>query len=92
MPRGLPPLTPGEIVLILLARAFSFSRSTASSHDIYTGTWNHQKRIVVVDMGITIYNDADMIKLVIRQSGMSREEFYGATPKTAKKIGLQVKK
>ena len=43
-------------------------------------------------MGITIYNDADMIKLVIRQSGMSREEFYGATPKTAKKIGLQVKK
>lgn len=29
---------------------------------------------------------------MIVQSGMTREEFYGATPRTAKKISLQVKK
>jgi hypothetical protein len=38
------------------------------------------------DFGVVI------MKLLIETSGQSREEFYGATKETAKKIGLKYKK
>lgn len=91
MPRGLPPLSPKEVVAILLARGFSYSR-TRGDHEFYAGNWSGQRRLVQVDMGISMYNDADMIKMLLTQSGMTRKEFYGATPVTAKKIGLHIKK
>lgn len=75
---------------ILLARGFSFRGHGKGDHDTYSGQWAGRKRIVTVDMGIGNYNDPAMIKMILRESGMTREEFYGATKKTAKKINLRM--
>lgn len=88
MPRSLPPLTPDEVESILLSQGFFLDRRRGSHH-IYVGSWNGIKRSVPVDKGLPIYNDPKMIKYLLIESGMSREEFHGATAKTAKKIGLR---
>lgn len=88
MPDRYPPLTPAEVVKVLLCRGFFLDRKKGSHHQ-YVGTWNGSKHTVTVDMSWPTYNDPDLIKSMILQSGMTREQFYGATTKTAKKINLK---
>ncbi len=83
-----PSLTVREIQAILEARGFTLLH-TSSSHE----QWGHdniddKKRLVTVDthgdFGI------DLIRSMIRQSGLTREQFYCSTKKTAKKINKKL--
>ena len=87
MPKKYPPLTFREVVGILKARELTFDH-TRGSHHYYAGVWKGKRRMVTVDHIASTYGD-DLIKMMIRQSGMSREEFYGSTRRTAKKINLR---
>ncbi len=85
--RKYPPLTPREITDILISRGFSLSHSKGD-HNFYVHTVKGQKCIAQVDMGNPSYKDV-WLKLVIRESGMTREQFYCSTKSAAKKIGLE---
>jgi predicted RNA binding protein YcfA (HicA-like mRNA interferase family) len=85
--RKYPPLTPNEIIDILLARGFKFHK-TRGDHRFYTHTVKGKKKIAQVDMGNPFVTDK-WIKLVILQTGMTREEFYCSTKSSAKKINLK---
>jgi len=86
MPKRYPPLSPAEVIKVLEARGFVFVR-TAGSHRRYQGHVRGQTRSVTVD---THYQQLDvkLLKRVIAQSGLTREEFYGSTRDTAHKINL----
>lgn len=88
MPRKYPPLKPREIEEILIKRGFVFSH-WRGSHKYFAGEWAGSKRLVTVDFHYEVTNDPRLIKSIIRQSGMTREEFYGSIDSTAKKIGLR---
>ncbi len=89
--RRYPPLTPSECIAIVTALGFTLKRQEGS-HCHYErpadppGS-NPQKprSVVTIDVSISSFDDYP-IKMMIRQSNHSREEFYGATPKTKKKI------
>jgi predicted RNA binding protein YcfA (HicA-like mRNA interferase family) len=84
--RKYPPLTPSEVVSIVTALGFIFDRQ-CGSHANYelAGSESKQRRVVTIDLHVREF-DEDLIKSMIRQSGRSREEFYGATKRTAKRI------
>lgn len=84
MPRGYPPLTPQEVLSILVALGFHFDRHGRGDHDL----WKDEpgRHTVTVDMGARQFDDY-LIQSMIRQAGVSRTRFYGATPPTARKIG-----
>ena len=84
MPKSYPPLTPQEVIDILKARGFEF-KTQKGSHAQYEGEINRTKRKVTVDMTEKDF-DENLIKSMVRQSGLSRKEFYCSTKKTAKKI------
>ncbi|HID87585.1 MAG TPA: addiction module toxin, HicA family [Anaerolineae bacterium] len=86
MPKKYPPLTPDEVVAILLARGFVLHR-TRGSHAHYRGIIKGVKCLVTVDMHYKEF-DVGRIKDMMQQANLSREEFYGSTKKTAKKINL----
>jgi predicted RNA binding protein YcfA (HicA-like mRNA interferase family) len=81
-----PPLTPSEVVAILIALKFTLKRQVGS-HCIYElpGSSARLRSVVTVDMNESDF-DKFLIKSMIRQSNHSREEFYGATERTRKKI------
>jgi predicted RNA binding protein YcfA (HicA-like mRNA interferase family) len=83
--RKYPPLKHREVVEIILSLGFTLDREE-SSHAQYErpADATHRRAIVTVDD----YDDFEekTIKRMIGQSGFTREQFYGATPKTAKKI------
>lgn len=81
-----PPLTPSEVITILEALGFTVKRQTGShAHYERAPDENQVRRVVTVDTSVHEFWD-ELIKSMIRQSGFTREEFYGATKKTAKKI------
>jgi len=84
--RRYPPLKPHEVVAILLANNFKKKRQDGS-HAQYEleATEGSQRRLVTVDMSVSDFWE-DIIKSMIRQSGLTREEFYGATRGTKKKL------
>jgi predicted RNA binding protein YcfA (HicA-like mRNA interferase family) len=90
MPRRYPPLTPDEVVAILLARGFSHDH-TKGSHAVYQGVVRGKRRSVTVDLKYREF-DVQRLKDMIAQAGLSRQEFYGSTKATAKKINLRGKK
>lgn len=90
MPKRYPPLTPDEVIRILQARGFAYDYSRGS-HDYYKGIIRGIARIVTVDRHYREF-DVKFIRFMLDQSGLTREEFYGSTERTAKKIGLRVKK
>jgi predicted RNA binding protein YcfA (HicA-like mRNA interferase family) len=83
--RKYPPLKNREVVAILTALGFKLVR-TESTHAQYErlADGNHTRALVTVDN----YPDFEekMLKNLISQSTFSREEFYGATKATLKKI------
>lgn len=80
-----PPLTRQEVIDILHARGFTLKRR--GKHDTYAGNWGDRPRIVQVPG--TDLDDEKLIRTIIWQSGMTREDFYASTPRTARKIGLK---
>jgi len=89
MPKKYPPLTPEEVIGILLARGFAYDHSRGS-HDYYKGTIRGVERTVTVDRHYREF-DSRLIRFMLDQSGLTREEFYGSTKRTAKKINLREK-
>ena len=90
MPKKYPPLTPEEVIRILKERSFTYTRTTGS-HEQYEGIVRGKRRSVVVDLHYGQFT-VKLIKYMIGQSGLTREEFYGSTKRTAKKINLRAKK
>ncbi|MGD0793087.1 MAG: type II toxin-antitoxin system HicA family toxin [Terriglobales bacterium] len=83
--RKYPPLKHREVVQIVTTLGFTLARQE-STHAQYErpADATRKRAIVTVDN----YDDFEekMIRNLISQSGFTREEFYGATSKTAKKI------
>lgn len=79
-----PPLEPREIKQILLARGFVLDR-TEGDHEYYVRVVRGKDRVVQIDTGCPLISDY-WLKLTIKQSGLTREEFYCSTRGTAKKI------
>ncbi len=74
-----PPLTPDEVRDILKAKGFSLDRTQ------WRAIINNQPRVVTVDSHYKTFEQS-LIKRMISQSGLTREEFYSANKRTAKKI------
>lgn len=84
--RKYPPLTPKEVILILDALGFAFKRQDGShAHYERKAAQDTPRRLVTVDMSHREFSER-IIKSMIRQSGYSREKFYGATKSTAAKV------
>ena len=88
MPRRYPPLSPSEVRTILRALGFELAHTTGSHEQ-----WDHadlggRPRRVTVDVAIGQFSPA-LVQSMIRQSGVTREEFYGATERSARKIGVR---
>jgi predicted RNA binding protein YcfA (HicA-like mRNA interferase family) len=90
--RRYPPLTPSEVVAIVTALGFTFDRQVGSHRhyqraaDPDIATKPKPRSVVTVDTSVQSF-DEFLIKSMIRQSNHTREEFYGATDRTARKIG-----
>lgn len=84
--RSYPPLTPAEVVAVLGTLKFAFKRQDGSHahYERLPDENNNQRRIVTVDMSERDFGER-LLKSMIRQSGFTKEQFYGATPRTAKK-------
>lgn len=84
--RSYPPLTPGEVVSILVRLGFIEVRCDGSHRQFEkAATSTMTRRLVTVDASVSSFG-IDLMKSMIRQSGYARETFYGATKKTKKKI------
>lgn len=84
-----PSLTPSEVESILQELGFQFKRQDGSHAQWQRpAEGSRQRAIVTVDKSEREFLDY-LMKSMIRQSGFTREEFYGATKKTAKKIGIR---
>jgi predicted RNA binding protein YcfA (HicA-like mRNA interferase family) len=86
-----PPISPSEVEAILGKSAFTFKRQVgAHAHFERAATKEDpQRRLVTVDRGYSEFDDK-LLKSMIQQSGMTREEFYGATKRTALKAGVPI--
>ena len=87
MPKKYPPLTPEEVAGILKASGFAYDHTTGS-HEYYQGVIHGINRHVTVDRHYREFSDKTLI-FMIDQSGLTREEFYGSTKETARKINLR---
>lgn len=70
MPKQYPPLTPADVVKILLARGFVWER-TRASHEFYRGAVRGRVRNVTVDRHYPEF-DIKRILDMIDQSGLTR--------------------
>lgn len=84
MPKKYPPLTAAEVVSILGTLGFIYSKSKGG-HDFYTAAHSGRNWKVTVDPKASPFNDF-LLKSMIKQAGVTREQFYLATQRTAKKI------
>ena len=85
--RKYPPLTPSEVQAILIARGFKLDRQDGSHYQYERAATDTKPRCVVTLDVAYAEIDQSLIKIMIRQSKDSREEFYGATSRTKKKLG-----
>jgi predicted RNA binding protein YcfA (HicA-like mRNA interferase family) len=84
--RKYPPLTPSEVVAIVHALGFVFKKQTGShAHYEKAASVNSERAVVTIDMAEADFGPVIM-KSMIEQSACTREVFYRATRKTAKKI------
>jgi predicted RNA binding protein YcfA (HicA-like mRNA interferase family) len=86
MPKRYPPLSRREVLAILKALGFELDR-TAGSHENYVAFTKEKNRVVTVATNKSDF-PGHHVKTFIRQSGFSREDFYGAIKSTAKKINF----
>jgi predicted RNA binding protein YcfA (HicA-like mRNA interferase family) len=83
MPDKYPPLTYSDTVAILKALGFSY-KNQEGSHEHWIRQTPGRKFKVTLQKNQT-YGARD-IRSHISQSGVTREEYYGACDRTAKKI------
>jgi predicted RNA binding protein YcfA (HicA-like mRNA interferase family) len=90
LPQKYPPLKRREVLAILKALGFRCTHSRGS-HDYWQRSAEDGGNTHTFTVTVDRYPDfSDRILVyMIEQSGVAREEFYGATPKTARKIGLR---
>lgn len=88
MPKRYPPLTPSEVKTIAANLKFRLKR-TEGSHAQWEceADGTHPRSVISIDEGEREFDDY-LIKSMIRQSNRTREEFYGATKRTAKRAGV----
>ena len=86
MPKRYPPLSYSEIKKILKALGFVWDR-TKGSHE----QWKENDNTVTLDSAVDEPGN-DLMMSIVKQSGRSREDFYCATKRTAKKINMRKKK
>lgn len=84
MPKKYPQLTDKEVVSNLKALGFGYSHSKGG-HDFYKASHSGRNWTVTVDPNNSPFDDF-LLRSMISQSGFTREQFYGATARTAKKI------
>jgi len=87
MPKKYPPLTDSEVTAILVALGFLYSH-TKGGHHFYKKTHSGKEHTVTVDPNASPFDDF-LLKSMISQSGYARDDFYAATKRTAKKIGVR---
>jgi predicted RNA binding protein YcfA (HicA-like mRNA interferase family) len=89
--RRYPSLTPSEVIAILRELNF-YPKRQDGSHAQWErlAEGSRTRALVTVDVAESDFSEP-LMKSMIRQSGFTREEFYGATKKTAKKIGGRAK-
>lgn len=83
MPKKYPSLKPNEVIRCLKALGFVYIKCQGDHYYYEKGD-----RIVQVDIGEKQGFASPGMQIIINNSGYSREIFYGATKKTAKKIGI----
>jgi len=85
--RSYPPLSQSDIQAIF--RALGFSPDRHNRHPVWEKPADEHgpRRIVPLDDYPEF--EQKMIKNLIRQAGVTREKFYGATEKTARKAGIK---
>jgi predicted RNA binding protein YcfA (HicA-like mRNA interferase family) len=90
--RKYPPLTPSEVVAILKSLGFRRDRQDGS-HEHYECERNglYPRSVVTVDTAYSEF-DEQLIKSMIRQSNRTREVFYGATKRSARKASVRFMK
>lgn len=90
--RRYPQLTLSEVLAILNKLGF-VKKHQEGSHAQHERPADgvRPRSIVTVDMSIRDFDDF-LLKSMIGQSNHSREEFYGATKKTAKKASVPFRK
>lgn len=81
-----PRLKPHEVTSILEALGFTLKRQTGSysQYECEHGK-DGNRHVVTVDVSVDEFREP-LMKSMMRQSGFLREEFYGATKQTRKKI------
>lgn len=84
MARGWPPLNQRELLAILAALNFTYTKS-AGGHDFYVAEHSGRRWKVTVDQKIKTFG-SELLQSMRKQSGYSRADFYGATAATAAKI------
>jgi predicted RNA binding protein YcfA (HicA-like mRNA interferase family) len=90
VPQKYPPLTPAEVIEILTAYDFRFKHQVGS-HAQYEAVRGGKSYKVTVKTNAAEFNDF-LMKSMIRQSGLTREDFYSATKSSARKINSPYKK
>lgn len=90
MPKKYPPLETREVVAILRELGFQYSHSEGG-HDFYKGSHTGKNWKVTVDPKASPFGDF-LLKSMISQAGVTRDQFYAATKGTAAKAGLKFAK
>jgi len=90
LPKKYPSLTLSEVKQILKFRGFELANTTGS-HAQYSKTVNGVSYKVTVDLAENEFYEF-LLQSMIRQSGLSRVEFYCSTKSTAKKINHKFNK
>jgi predicted RNA binding protein YcfA (HicA-like mRNA interferase family) len=86
--RSTPPLKPSEVVVILTNLGFLFKRQEGSHAQYeHLADPKHPRSLVSVDMHYREFDD-QMMRNMIRQSNRTREEFYGATKRSARRASV----
>ena len=90
MPKKYPPLTYSEVIAILKANDFEL-KATKGSHEQWEGSIKGATKKVTVDKAYPEY-DSFLMSSMIRQSALSRDDFYCSLKNTAKKINKKCRK
>jgi predicted RNA binding protein YcfA (HicA-like mRNA interferase family) len=88
VPKKYPTLKLSEVKSILESLRFTLKHKVGShSQWEHEKDANHPRSVVTLDEAEREF-DAYLIKSMIEQSNRSRDEFYGATKKTAKRASV----
>jgi predicted RNA binding protein YcfA (HicA-like mRNA interferase family) len=88
VPRRYPPLTLAEVKAILTCWGFVAQSRKRGSHCQWERRESERVFAVTVDEGINEFDDF-LIKTMIQQSGLTRDQFYSGCKSAAKKANLK---